>query len=109
MEVFYQFSKKFLASVFIPISVSFSLLVFDFLSDWKPHKGLLRSNKIALCEKTLFNNHEKQVKTSFFALKTILKKVAEKWRFLKEKVADFGADHLETLKLIQFMNSTAIK
>ena len=87
-------------------TVSFSLLVFDFLSDWKPHKGLLRSNKIALCEKTLFNNHEKQVKTSFFALKTILKKVAEKWRFLTRKGADFGADHLETLETSEQKLST---
>ena len=81
------------------ISLTFSLRVFESLSDWKPPKELLRSNEIALCEKRLLNNHEKQVKTSFFALKTILKKVAEKWRFLKEKVADFGADHLETLPI----------
>ena len=84
------------------VSVSFFLLVSESLSDCKPPKELLRCKKKALCEKIVFNNHENQVKTSSFALKTILKKVAEKWRFLKEKVADFGADHLETLLVIQY-------
>ena len=66
----------------------------SFLSQIDGNDSLCAFLSTSLC----LNNHEKQVKTSFFALKTILKKVAEKWRFLKEKVADFGADHLETLK-----------
>ena len=79
------------------LSVSFFLLVSESQSDWKIPKELLRCNKKALCEKIVFINHENQVKTSSFALKTILKKVAEKWLFLTEKVADFRGDHLETL------------
>ena len=79
------------------LSVPFFLLVSESLSDCKPPKELLRCNKKALCEKIVFNNHENQVKTSSFALKTILKKVAEKWLFLTKKVADFRVDHLETL------------
>ena len=79
--------------------VSFFLLVSESLYDCKAPKELLRCSKKALCEKIVFNNHENQVKTSSFALKTILKKVAEKWLFLTKKVADFRADHLETLNL----------
>ena len=77
--------------------MSFFLLVSESLSDCKAPKELLRCSNKALCEKILFNNHENQVKTSSFALKTILKKVAEKWLFLTKKVADFRTDHLETL------------
>ena len=81
--------------------MSFFLLVSESLSDCKAPKELLRCtcSKKALCEKIVFNNHENQVKTSSFALKTILKKVAEKWLFLTKKVADFRADHLETLSV----------
>ena len=82
------------------LSVPFLLLVSESLSDCKPPKELLRCNKKALCEKIVFNNHENQVKTSSFALKTTLKKVAEKWLFLTKKVADFRPDHLETLVFI---------
>ena len=77
--------------------MSFFLLVSESMYDCKAPKEFLRCSKKALCEKIVFNNHENQVKTSSLALKTILKKVAEKWLFLTEKVADSRADHLETL------------